>query len=181
LNPTSGTVGAVQTSNRPGRFSNGRSGLKLDRGPLLDGWCGSKPDWAVGPGQDRLDIFKNTAGVVWWGRLTLSRIRSWTGPWAPVELQTGPVFRRYGVELLDLNGNWAPEKKLEAAVHSSRVKLRGSKTITAKFQTRPTRRWTATFEMRPVSFRTCPPAAFKKNPPRPGRLPNPTKERCGPV
>jgi hypothetical protein len=98
LNPTSGTVGAVQTSNRPGRFSNGRSGLKLDRGPLLDGWCGSKPDWAVGPGQDRLDIFKNTAGVVWWGRLTLKEGRSHSELDGPVG--AGRVANGAGIQAL---------------------------------------------------------------------------------
>jgi hypothetical protein len=160
LNPTSGTVGAVQLQIGPAAFqTEGRV-------------------WNLTAGRSWM------AGVVWWGRLTLKEGRSHSeldGPVGAGRVANGAGIQALRVELLDLNGNWAPEKKLEAAVHSSRVKLRGSKTITAKFQTRPTRRWTATFETRPVRFRICPPAALKKNPRGPVGFPTPTKERCGPV
>ena len=42
-------------------------------------------------------------------------MRSWTGPVGAGRVANGAGIQALRVELLDLNGNWAPEKNLEAA------------------------------------------------------------------
>lgn len=102
-----------------------------------------------------------------------------------VELQTGPVFQALRVENSLVSMVTGHNKKnMEAFLGSSRVKLGGLKTDTAKLRTQPTR-LAPKFKMRLTWSGLESSRAKKKNHPErsrcthAGRLSNSTKERSG--